>query len=82
MNRTEIFEQLKEAYQTVLGKELDDSISESSRLREDMALSSVGMLYFVIVLENLFDVRFDGVGMETFVTVADVIDFIEQKQVK
>lgn len=80
MNRDEIIEKLKEAYKTVIGSNYKGEITEETLLREDMGLSSVGMLYFVIVMENLFDVRFEGVGMEDFSKVGDVVNFIKEAQ--
>lgn len=76
MRREEITEKLMEAYKTVIGDEYKGEITEATSLRDEMGLSSVGMLYFVIVLENLFDVRFEGVGMEDFITVGDVVNYI------
>lgn len=76
MRREEITEKLKEAYKTVVGDDYKGEMTENTILREEMGLSSVGMLYFVIVLENLFDVRFEGVGMEDFSTVGDVVNYI------
>ena len=76
MKKEDIIDKLKEAYKTVIGDEYKGEITEATLLREDMGLSSVGMLYFVIVMENLFDVRFEGVGMEDFRTVGDVVSYI------
>lgn len=76
MRKEDIIEKLKEAFVTVSGEEPACAVTEDTLLREDMGLSSVGMLYYVIVLENLFDVRFEGVGMEDFITVGDVVKFI------
>ncbi len=76
MRKEDITQKLKEAYKTVIGDEYKGEITEETLLRDEMGLSSVGMLYFVIVLENLFDVRFEGVGMEDFCTVGDVVGYI------
>ena len=55
-----------------------ENCTESDRLNEDLGLNSVGVLYVVIAIEEVFEVQFDGVGFGDFVTVKDVIDYIEQ----
>lgn len=78
MKREEIISKLKDAYKTVMGKEPDESFTESADLRTDLGLTSVGMLYFVIVIETLFSVRFENVGTNDFKTLEDVISYIEK----
>ena len=56
------------------------SITEESNLVTDIGLSSVGILYIVIAIEEFFDIRFDDVGFADFKTLGDVIDYIEKKQ--
>lgn len=55
------------------------TLTEESRLVEDVGLSSVGVLYIVIAIEEFFDIRFDNVGFADFKTIADVINYIEEK---
>lgn len=78
MNRQEIIEKLKDAYKTVTGKDPDEGFSLESDLRADMGLTSVGMLYFVIVIETLFSIRFENVGTGDFTTLGDVVSYIEK----
>lgn len=61
------------------GSELVDKVSEQSHLTEDLGLSSVNMLYMIIATEEVFDIRFDDVGVNEFQTVGDVMDYIEGK---
>lgn len=61
------------------GSELVDKVSEQSRLTEDLGFSSVNMLYMIIATEEVFDIRFDDVGVNEFQTVGDVMDYIEGK---
>ena len=61
------------------GSELVYKVSEQSRLTEDLGLSSVNMLYMIIATEEVFDIRFDDVGVNEFQTVGDVMDYIEGK---
>ena len=55
------------------------TLSEDASLVNDIGLSSVGVLYIVIGIEELFNIRFDDVGFADFSTVGDVIDYIEKK---
>lgn len=81
MTRQEILENLKEILMDAdeRGSELVDKVSERSRLTEDLGLSSVNMLYMIIATEEVFDIRFDDVGVNEFQTVGDVMDYIEGK---
>ncbi len=81
MTRQEILETLKEILMDAdeRGSELVDKVSEQSRLTEDLGLSSVNMLYMIIATEEVFDIRFDDVGVNEFQTVGDVMDYIEGK---
>ena len=80
MSREQIIEKLKE-----IMTQTDDhdaqSIStctEDSELRTDLGLTSVGMLYTMIIVEETFGITFDNVGMSDFVKVKDVVDHIEK----
>ncbi len=55
-------------------------LSENADLVNDLGLSSVGILYVVIAIEEFFQIRFDNVGFADFKTLGDVIDYIEAKQ--
>ena len=81
MNRDEITEKLKEIMLAA-----DDrnnaaiySCTEASNLSTDLGFSSVAMLYMVIAIEEEFGIRFENVGTSDFVTLGDVIDYIEGK---
>ena len=54
-------------------------LNESSHLVNDVGLSSVGVLYIVIAIEEFFNIRFDDVGFADFKTIGDVVDYIEKK---
>ena len=81
MSRNEIKEKLFEVMKMAAPNALTDeaSITESSNLMTDVGLSSVGVLYVVIAIEEFFNIRFDNVGFGDFKTVGDVIDYIEKK---
>lgn len=79
--RAEILEGLKNIFKMAMGTasvELD-TISKDTVLTTDLGLTSVGILYVVIAVEEYFGIRFDDVGAADFNTVGDVIDYIEKK---
>ncbi|MBQ1210811.1 MAG: hypothetical protein IIX68_03305 [Clostridia bacterium] len=45
----------------------------------DLGLTSVGVLYNVIAIEEFFNIRFDDVGFADLKTVGEVVDYIDQK---
>ena len=81
MSRSEIFEKLNEVIQMVIPTldVAETEINEDSNLVNDIGLSSVGILYVVIAIEEFFGIRFDDVGFADFETIGDVIDYIEKK---
>lgn len=81
MSRNDIKLKLMDVMQIAMpGSNLDvNSLSESSHLINDLGLSSVGILYVVIAIEEFFNVQFDDVGFADFQTIGDVIDYIEKK---
>lgn len=81
MLRNEIKEKLTDVIKMALpDTELDaDTVSENANLVTDLGLSSVGILYIVIAIEEFFNIRFDDVGFADFKTLGDVLDYIEKK---
>ena len=81
MSRTEIIEKLTDVMKLAMpASQLDVSkLTEDSNLVTDVGLTSVGILYVVIAIEEFFQIRFDDVGFADFKTIADVINYIEKK---
>ena len=81
MSRNEIKEKLAEVMKMAApNAEIDvTELKESSNLVTDVGLSSVGVLYIVIAIEEFFSIQFDDVGFGDFKTVGDVVDYIEKK---
>lgn len=81
MSRIEIKEKLIDVMKMAAPNSPVDmaSLGEESNLMTDVGLSSVGILYVVIAIEEFFNIRFDNVGFGDFKTVGDVIDYIEKK---
>ncbi len=79
MSRAEIFEKLKEIFSMITGSDEERELTEQSNLTDDIGLNSVGVLYIVIGIEEMFGVRFEGVGVADFRSIGDVINYIEKK---
>ena len=81
MSRSEIKEKLNDVMRMATpSSEVDfDSLPETATLTSDVGLSSVGILYIVIAIEEFFGIRFDDVGFADFKTIGDVIDYIGKK---
>lgn len=80
MSRNEIKAKLADVMRMAMPSlEIEDDFSDSLNLSTDIGLSSVGVLYVVIAIEEFFSIRFDNVGFADFKTVGDVINYIEAK---
>ena len=80
MTRQEIFDKLMEILAAAEGsKDIVKNCTEASRLRADLGLNSVNILYMVIAIEEAFGIYFDDVGVNAFETVGDTVDYIEGK---
>ena len=81
MNRQEIKNQLCEIMKRAMPNlEITEAtMNESATLAGDLGLSSVGLLYVVIGIEETFGIRFDDVGFSDFETLGSVLDYIERK---
>ncbi len=81
LSRNEIIEKLKEILREDIG--CDESVlencTENDRLVEDFDISSVDMLYIVMSVEETFGIRFESVGIADFVTLKDVVDYVEAR---
>ena len=81
MTRQEIIEKLKDIIISAdpRAAERTGSVTEDTRIMQDLGFSSIGMLYIAIAIEEVFSIRFDNVGISDFVTVRDIVDYIQEK---
>ncbi len=80
MNRDEIIEKLKEIFQLVVHNGVSvDNITEDSVIMTDLGVDSVGLIYLAIAVEKTFGVDMSDVTINTFKTIGDVINFIEER---
>lgn len=82
MTRPEIIKKLKDILLVIDGANAEniEKADEDTRLLEDLGLNSVNVLYLVIAIEEVFEIRFDDdTGVDSFSTVGDVADYIGGK---
>ncbi|MBO4320624.1 MAG: acyl carrier protein [Treponema sp.] len=83
LSRDEIISKLKSILVSADDKysSMVDTINDGTSLINELGLTSVGMLYLVIVIENTFSIQFENVGIDDFKTFGDIVNYIESKQV-
>ena len=75
-----IFERLVKVFNVVFEDDVSaDAIKPEATLREDMGVSSIGMLYMAVALEEEFGIKFTNEDLNKVTTVADVVSCIEGK---
>ncbi len=81
MKRDEIIERLRDLLLETDSRSAAaiERRGEDAVLSTDLGLSSVGMLYLVISIEESFGILFENVSMGDFVTLRDVVDYLEEK---
>lgn len=82
MTRDEIKEKLAEIMLLAMpdASDIIGKCTEESNLNTDLGLNSVGILFIVIAIEEFFSIRFENVNFSDFKTVADVVNYIEERQ--
>ena len=74
------FERLVKVFNLVFEDEISaGSVTENADLRQDMGISSIGMLYMAMALEEEFGIKFSNDDLQALTTVADVVKCIESK---
>ena len=80
MNELEILSKLKEIFILVINRTADlSAINENSKLVEDLAISSVGLIYLMVAVEETFNIDLSDVTFNSFVTVGDAVKYIKGK---
>ena len=80
MSREDIISKLKEIFRLVVHNGVDaDQLSESSDIRCDLGVDSIGMIYMAVSIEKVFGIDMGDVSAGTFKTVGEVIDYIEER---
>lgn len=80
MTESQILEKLKEIFKLVINRNADLSkITVDSKIVEDLGISSVGLIYLMVAVEETFKIDMSDVTFTTFVTINDVIKYIQGK---
>lgn len=81
MTKTEL--STLEALQALVESMLDHEVGEITRettLREDLQLDSMNMIWLAFAIEKEFGVELQDIKINLFVTVGDVLGWIEKLQ--
>ena len=73
-----MLERLKQLMKSVNPDVNLDNVTLETKLIEDLRFDSLGMMMFAMAIEDEFGITFDE--PMNFVTVKDVVDFIEGQQ--
>ena len=77
MTREEIKNKLKEVFQMVVYNGVNvDLIEESSNIKLDLGVNSIGLIYLAVAIEKVFNIDMSNITVDTFKTVSDVMDYI------
>ncbi len=76
----ERMDELKDLLSQVMGEDLSQrEILPEHRLTDEVGLTSIGLLYMAMAIEQHFGVAFDNRDVTALVTVQDVLDVLERK---
>lgn len=79
MTKEKIIEKLKDIFKLVIHNNVDLSkVTLETNIIKDLGVNSVGLVYLVIGIEEMFEVDMSEVTFNTFETVGDVVDFIKE----
>jgi acyl carrier protein len=73
------FEKVKKTIADKLGVE-DDKITESSSFIDDLGADSLDVVDLAMALEDEFGVKIEDDKLEKFVTVGDVVHYLDGKK--
>ena len=74
---------IDELYEIYIKIEQDSEIKREDvtpelRIKEDLGLNSIGLLYLVMGIEKAFCISLKNSSIETFVTIGDVAKYLEE----
>lgn len=81
MTELEILEELKKIFVLVVNRGAAvDKMTVDAKIVNDLGVSSVGMIYLMVAIEEQFGIDMSDVTFTTFETVGDVVNYIKNKQ--
>ena len=73
-------EKLRSIIERIFGNDIDTSnFGPESRLKEDIGMNSISMLYVAIAIEEEFGIELTNSDLGSLITVQDVLDRIGEK---
>lgn len=80
MTREDILEKLKGIMVSMDPSKagLVETVSDDTRLIEDLGYTSIAILYVVVAIEETFSICFGDLGVDDFKTIGDVLDYLDK----
>ena len=73
-------ERMQKVLEEVFADDIDSaSVTDDAKLKDDLGMNSVAMLYMALGLESEFGIKFQNTDFASLVTVGDVVKCIEGK---
>ena len=73
-----LFDQVKDLMMETISCE-EDKITPEAKLKEDVGLDSLDAMELGLALEEAFSLKIEEEDLKTFVTVQDIVDYLERK---
>lgn len=81
MTELEILEQLKKIFTLIINRNADvNGMTLESKIISDLGISSVGLIYLMVAIEEQFNIDMSDATFNSFETVGDVVNYIKFKK--
>lgn len=81
MTELEILEGLKKIFTLVINRNAEvDNMKMDAKIVSDLGVSSVGLIYLMVAIEEQFGIDMSDVTFNSFETVGDVVTYIKNKK--
>ena len=81
MTELEILEELKKIFVLVVNRGADvDKLTLDAKIVSDLGVSSVGLIYLMVAIEEQFGIDMSDATFNSFETVGDVVQYIKAKK--
>ena len=81
MTDLEILEELKKIFVLVVNRGADvDKVTLDANIVNDLGVSSVGLIYLMVAIEEQFSIVMSDASFNSFETVSDVVNYIKNKK--
>ena len=81
MSELEILEGLKKIFTLVINRNAEvDNMKMDAKIVSDLGVSSVGLIYLMVAIEEQFCIDMSDATFNSFETVGDVVTYIKNKK--